>query len=241
MLVSGGGSGIGAAIVEAFCGQGARVAFLDIAEAPSLALAERLASATGGKPMFLRCDLRDESQIASALAQIVSALGGVDVLVNNAANDQRHKLEGLTLADWNDCFSTNLTHQFLLARAVLPDMRARGEGSIVNMTSTSFMVGQGGMPAYTAAKAAVIGLTRSIARDYGLFGIRCNAVAPGWIMTERQVRLWLNEQAERRLIEDQCLKAKLYPEDLAPVVLFLASRVSAAITGQTLIADAGKL
>lgn len=240
VLVTGGGSGIGAALVMAFAAQGARVCFLDIAVAASEALVERVA-ASAVRPVFIACDLTRPGEVFGAVDRARTLVGPVDVLVNNAANDQRHKLSDLTPEQWDRILATNLSHQFLVAQRVLPDMQARGEGAIVNMTSTSFMVGVGGMPAYTAAKAGIIGLTRSIARDYGPFGIRCNAVAPGWIMTDRQRTLWLTPESERRLLEDQCIKATLEPEDMAPVVLFLASRASASITGQTIIADAGVL
>jgi NAD(P)-dependent dehydrogenase (short-subunit alcohol dehydrogenase family) len=241
VLVTGGGSGIGAAIVAAFCAQGAHVAFLDVAEQASQALVESIGDKAGPRPRFLSCDLRSPEAVSQAVGAAEAAIGPIDILVNNAANDQRHSFNSMSAEGWDDCLAINLKHQFLTAKAVLPGMQLRGTGNIVNMTSTSFMVGVGGMPAYTAAKAGVIGLTRSIARDYGRFGIRSNAIAPGWIMTERQISLWLDEASEKRLLEDQAIKAKLYPEDIASLVLFMASRASGAITGQTIVADAGHL
>ncbi|MCB9992783.1 MAG: SDR family oxidoreductase [Hyphomicrobiaceae bacterium] len=240
VLITGGGSGIGAAIVEAFCGQGSRVAFLDVADAPSEALVARIGGGPQA-PRYFHCDLKSPEAVADAVRQAEVAIGPIDVLINNAANDQRHTFESMSAEEWDGCIAINLKHQFLTAKAVLPGMRDRKRGTIVNMSSTSFMIGVGGMPAYTAAKAGIIGLTRSISRDFGPDGIRCNAIAPGWIMTERQLSLWLDEAGEKWLMENQSIKAKLYPEDIASVVLFMASRASGAITGQTIIADAGHL
>ncbi|MDQ0392069.1 SDR family NAD(P)-dependent oxidoreductase [Labrys monachus] len=241
VLVTGGGSGIGAALVRAFCEQGARVGFLDIAAAPSESLVRAIAGDGLPPPVFMPCDLRDIDALRQAVAAMKTAIGPISVLVNNAAHDERHDWADVTPAYWDERFAVNLRHQFFAAQAVIDDMKADGGGSIINFTSTSWMVGVGGMAAYTAAKSGVIGLTRSLARDLGPFGIRCNAVAPGWVMTERQVSLWLTPESEKRLLEDQCLKFKLVPEDMAPLTLFLAADDSRAITSQTFVADAGLL
>ena len=161
------------------------------------------------------------------------------MLVNNAAHDERHKFDTVTPEYWDDRMAVNLRHQFFAAQAVQPMMKAAGGGSIINFGSTSWMIGQGGMPGYTAAKAAVMGLTRGLARDFGPDNIRVNSIAPGWIMTERQITLWLDEAGERELMARQCLKRKLYPDDMARIVLFLAADDSSAMTNQTYIADGG--
>ncbi len=161
------------------------------------------------------------------------------VLINNAARDDRHKMEDVTPEYWDERFATNLKHQFFSAQAVAPDMIAAGGGSIVNMGSVSWVIGQGGMPCYTTAKSAVQGLTRSLARDLGAHNIRVNSVLPGWIMTERQIEMWLNEDSEAELMARQCLKRKLVPDDIARVVLFFASDDSGACTNQSYIADGG--
>jgi NAD(P)-dependent dehydrogenase (short-subunit alcohol dehydrogenase family) len=166
-------------------------------------------------------------------------LGPIRVLVNNAAHDERHALDTVTPEYWDDRLAVNLRHQFFAAQAVYPDMAAAGGGAIVNLGSTSCMAGQGGMPGYTAAKSAVVGLTRGLARDLGPHNIRVTSVVPGWIMTERQVRLWLTPEAEADLLRRQCLKRKLMPEDIARMVLFLAADDSAGCTAQNYLVDAG--
>src|SRR5262245_13318790 len=238
-VVTGGGSGIGASIVEHLCAQGARVAFLDIAHAPSEALGAAIAARGLPTPVFLPCDLRDIAALQAAMAEAQSRLGPIRVLINNAANDERHTIERVTAEYWDDRFAVNVRHQFFAAQAVAHGMAAAGGGSIINFGSTSWMVGQGGMPAYLRAKAAVTGLTRALARDLGPLGIRVNAIVPGWIMTERQVQLWLTPEGEQELLRRQCLKRKLLPEDVARVVLFFAADDSGACTSQSYIVDGG--
>jgi D-xylose 1-dehydrogenase len=234
VLVTGGGSGIGAAIVEAFARQKAKVSFLDIDETASL-------RGTGTECHFEPCDVRDTAALRQAIDKVRRALGPITILVNNAARDDRHATAEVTSEYWDERMAVNLKHQFFAAQAVLPDMQAVGGGAIVNFGSVSWMVGQGGMVAYTAAKSAVLGLTRSLARDYGRHNIRVNAIAPGWILTERQRRLWLTPEAHARLLEAQCLKRELNGEDIARVVLFLASNEAGAITGQHYVVDGGRL
>ena len=163
----------------------------------------------------------------------------ITVLVNNAARDDRHQLEDVTPEYWDERMAVNLRHQFFAAQAVFPMMKQAGHGSVINMGSVSWMVGQGGMPAYTTAKSAVMGLTRALARDMGPFNIRVNSIAPGWIMTERQIKLWLTPEGERELMARQCLKRKLEPAEIARVCLFLGSDDSSAMTNQTYVADGG--
>jgi NAD(P)-dependent dehydrogenase (short-subunit alcohol dehydrogenase family) len=239
VLVTGGGSGIGASIVEHFCAQSSRVAFIDIERAAS----EQLVAAVAGRghpaPLFLPADLRDVPALRAAVAEARARLGPIRVLVNNAAHDERHALDRVTPEYWDERFAVNLRHQFFAAQAVAPDMAAAGGGAIVNLGSTSWMTAQGGMPAYLSAKSGVGGLTRALARDLGPMGIRVTCVVPGWIMTERQVRLWLTPEAEQELLRRQCLKRKLVPEDVARVVLFFAADDSGGCTSQSYLVDGG--
>lgn len=239
VFVTGGGSGIGASIVSHFAAQGSKVAFVDIAEEPSTALAAEIEAAGHVRPLFLPCDLRDIDALRAAIAEAASAHGPITALVNNAAHDERHTIESVTPDYWDERMAINLRHQFFAAQAVAPMMKDAEGGSIINFGSTSWMIGQGGMPGYTAAKSAVMGLTRSLARDLGPANIRVNSIAPGWIMTERQVKLWLTPEGEKELMARQCLKRKLEPGDVARLTLFLASDDSNAMTNQTYICDGG--
>ena len=238
VLVTGGGSGIGEAIVRAFARQKSKIGFIDINAEASRKLADEL-KAEGASIHFEHCDLTDIAALRRSIAQIKERHGPIAVLVNNAAHDERHKTEEVTPEYWDGRIAVNLKHQFFAAQAVLPDMKAAGGGSIVNFGSVSWMVGQGGMAAYTAAKSGVIGLTRSLARDFGEFNVRVNAIAPGWIMTQRQISLWLTPEGEKELMQRQCLKRKLYPPDIAKFVLFLASEQSSACTNQHYVVDGG--
>ena len=240
VLVSGGGSGIGAAIVASFARQKAKVGFLDIDEQASAGVLSALAG-TGTKVHFERCDVRDTAALRRAIDNVRHALGPITILVNNAARDDRHATEEVTPEYWDERMAVNLKHQFFAAQAVLPDMKSGGHGAIVNFGSVSWMAGQGGMVAYTAAKSAVLGLTRSLARDYGRYNIRVNAIAPGWVLTERQRSLWLTPESHARLMEAQCLKRDLNGDDIARVVLFLASDEAGAVTGQHYVVDGGRL
>src|SRR3954467_6211133 len=205
VIVTGGGSGIGEAIVRRFAAQGSKTAFIDIKEAESKALAKEL-SGEGRRVHFELCDLTDIKALRAAIDNIRRVYGPIGVLVNNAAHDERHATLEVTPEYWDERINVNIKHQFFAAQAVLPDMIAAKSGSIVNFGSTSWMIGQGGMAAYTSAKSAVLGLTRSLARDFGQYNIRVNAIAPGWIMTQRQLDLWLNPETEKELMQRQCLK-----------------------------------
>jgi len=239
VFVSGGGSGIGAAIVSHFAVQGARVGFVDIAEEPSRALAEEVARAGHPRPHFVKCDLRNIEALRAAITEIRGALGPITVLVNNAAHDERHDIDDVTPDYWDDRMAVNLRHQFFTAQAIYSDMEAAGGGAIINLGSISWMLGVPDMPAYTTAKAAIGGLTRSLARRLGPMNIRVNTVLPGWIMTQRQIDLWLDEAGDAMRAEGQCLPRKLYPADVARVVLFLSSEQASACTNQEFIVDGG--
>jgi D-xylose 1-dehydrogenase len=238
VLVTGGGSGIGEAIVREFARQKAKVAFIDIAVEPSRALAKALEQA--GTPVhFEPCDLTDVPALQRTIAAISSRVGPIQVLINNAAHDERHATQDVTEAVWDSRIAVNLKHQFFCAQAVLPEMKAAGAGAIVNLGSISWMNGQGGMVAYTACKSAVLGLTRSLARDYGPFGIRVNAVAPGWIMTQRQLDKWVTPEGEAEIMARQCLKRQLQPVEVAKFIVFLASDEASACTSQHYVVDGG--
>lgn len=239
VFISGGGSGIGACLVEQFARQGARVGFVDIAAAPSQSLCERLAAEGLPRPLFVPCDVSDIAALQAAIAAVATAFGDIEVLLNNAANDERHALATLTPERWQQLMDVNLRHHAFAAQAVVEGMRRQGRGAIVNMSSVTWLKGTPGLPAYVAAKAAIVGLTKALAREFGADGIRVNALLPGWIMTERQVSRWLTPEAEARLLQNQCLKEKLYPEDIARMALFLAADDSRLITAQSFVVDGG--
>lgn len=238
VVVTGGGSGIGAAIVRAFAGQGAKVGFIDIAREPSMRLEAELRQAKA-EVTFTETDITDTAALQSAIAGFDRRNGPVTVLVNNAAHDERHDTAEVTPDYFDQRIAVNLKHAFFAAQAVLPGMRQAGHGSIINFSSVSWLVGMGGMAVYTASKSAMIGLTRSLARDYGPSNIRVNAIAPGWIRTERQEKLWITPEGERQMLEAQCIKRWLLPDEVARFVLFLASSDSSACTAQHYIVDGG--
>jgi NAD(P)-dependent dehydrogenase (short-subunit alcohol dehydrogenase family) len=238
VLVTGGGSGIGEAIVRRFAEQKCRVAFIDIARDRSEQLVRELTD-RGLDVHFEHADLTDIRALRAAIGRIRNGLGPIQTLINNAAHDERHLTPEVTPEYWDDRIAVNLKHQFFAAQAVLPDMQAANTGTIINFGSVSWMAGQGGMAAYTAAKSAVLGLTRSLARDYGPYNIRVNAIAPGWIMTQRQIEKWLTPESERELMQRQCLKRKLVPDEIARFTVFLASDEASACTNQQYIVDGG--
>ena len=233
VLITGGGSGIGAALVEAFCAQEARVHFLDIDESSG----SEVARSSGGN--FHRCDLRDIDALRRVVADIESAEGAIDVLVNNAGNDDRHDLFSVEPEYWRERLSINLDHQFFAAQAVAGGMKARGRGCILFTSSTSFMKGRPGMVAYTTAKAAIIGLNRTLARELGAHGIRVNCIVPGAISTPRQDTLWRSPEIASEILGAQALKIKLVASDVAAMALFLASDDARGCTGAQFIVDAG--
>ncbi len=241
VFVTGGASGIGAEEVTQFARQGAKVAFVDIADDAANTLVETLRAAGHPAPHYRHCDIRDIAALQAAMASTAAVLGPITVLVNNAANDQRHGYQDVTVEYWDERMATNLRHQFFAIQAVAPMMKAAGGGSVINFGSISWHTNSGGMPAYTTAKAAVEGLTKGMARDLGPDGIRVNTVIPGWIMTQRQIDLWLTPDAEEQLLRAQCLKAKLVPEDVARMVLWLAADDSRMCTSQLWVVDGGRM
>jgi NAD(P)-dependent dehydrogenase (short-subunit alcohol dehydrogenase family) len=240
VLVTGGGSGIGEAVVEHFAAQGSKVGVLDIKKTESEALAARLRRKRQ-KVHFEHCDLTDIGALKRAIANVRKALGPITILINNAAHDERHTLEEVTPEYFDDRIRVNLKHQFFAIQAVVPDMKKAGNGSIVNLSSTSWMIAFGGLPVYTAAKAGVYGMTRGLARELGQYNIRINTFAPGWIMTERQKALWVKPGSIEQLMKDQCLKRTLTPADMARAILFLASDEASATTNQNFVFDGGWL
>jgi D-xylose 1-dehydrogenase len=237
VLVTGGGSGIGEAIVRQFVGQGSRVGFIDIDIKASKQLLANLPA--DARVHFEHADLRDIGALRQAIAGVREALGPITILVNNAGRDDRHSIEEVTPEYWDERIALNLKHQFFAAQAVAPEMAKAGGGAIVNLGSVSWVIGQGNMPCYTTAKSAVQGLTRALARDLGPKNVRVNSILPGWIMTQRQQDLWLTPEGEAELMQRQCLKRKLVPDDIARTVLFFSADDSGACTNQNYIVDGG--
>lgn len=238
-LVTGGATGIGASIVEHLAQQGARVVFFDVQDEPARGLIACLTGSGCPAPIYLHCDLTDVDALVAAAREAITRLGTVDVLVNNAANDQRHAIEQVTPAYWDQSMAINLRPQFFMAQAVIPAMRAVGRGSIINMSSISWIIPSTGVPLYATAKAAIVGLTRTLAHELGPTGIRVNAVLPGAIATERQKQLWYTPEYKAEILASQALKRDILPADVARLVLFLAADDSSAITNQSYIIDGG--
>ena len=238
VLVTGGAAGIGASLVEQFAAQGARVGFIDIDVAAGTALAGRLAGSRNA-PLFVTADLTDIAALRAAIETLRQRFGPITVLLNNAANDHRHDIDDTTPESWDAGIAVNLKHQFFAAQAVAADMKRSGGGSIINFGSISWMLKQGGMPIYTTAKAAVQGLTRSLARDFGPFNIRVNTLVPGWVMTERQLRLWVTDAGRADIARGQCINRPLLAEHIARMALFLAADDSAMCTAQDFVVDGG--
>ena len=241
VFITGGGSGIGASIVEHFCEQGSNVFFIDINEKSSNKLVSNCKNKKFSVPTFINCDLLNIKFLQNTISKIISDNGAIDILVNNAANDERHSIDEVTEEFWNERMNINLRHYFFTVQSVKKAMIENKGGSIINIGSVSWMIGQGGMAAYTAAKSGVVGLTRSFARDLGEFNIRVNSVVPGWVMTERQIEKWLTPESEADMMKKQCLKHKLIPSDIAKTVLFFGSDQSSGCTNQDYIVDKGWL
>jgi NAD(P)-dependent dehydrogenase (short-subunit alcohol dehydrogenase family) len=240
VLITGGASGIGAAFVRAFAAQQARVAFLDIDAEAGEALVGEMAGTSGSAPLFVPCDLLDIDALRAAMARVRKSLGDAAVLVNNAANDQRQVLSEVTPAEFDWMVGVNLRHVFFAAQAVVPQMRARGGGSIINMSSIAWMRGAPALPVYAAAKAAIVGFTNSLARLVGPDRIRVNAIAPGMVITDRQRRLWYpDEQTIAEVRMRQAIPEAVTPDDIARMALFLASDDSQRVTRQCFQVDAG--
>ncbi|NKJ07708.1 NAD(P)-dependent dehydrogenase (short-subunit alcohol dehydrogenase family) [Rhizobium sp. SG741] len=239
IFITGGGGGIGESLVRHFCAQASHVAFVDIAEEPSRKLVDAIAADGDRPPLFIPCDIRDIEALKAAVAEAAEQSGPIQVLCNNAGSDDRHQTEDVTVAYWDDRMAVNLRHQFFAAQTVRPYMKALGGGSIINFGSITWMVGDPDCPAYVTAKAAVYGMTRALARELGPERIRVNCMVPGWVMTERQMRLWLTPAGERQIEERQCLPDRLQPSDIARMALFLAADDSAMCTSQQFIVDGG--
>lgn len=238
VLITGGATGIGAALVTAFARQGAKVSFLDIDESGAAALLDRL-NDVAHAPVFLPCDLTNLDALIHAIDQAREHHGPVAVLINNAANDQRHELVTTTPTDFEQNVAVNLRHQYFATQAVVEDMRQAGGGSIICFGSTGWMIKNGDYPMYTMAKAAVHGLVNGLARPLGRDRIRINCLVPGWVMTDKQRRLWLDAEGEAEIARRQCLPGHLEPEDLARAALFLAADDSRMCSGQSFIIDGG--
>ncbi|MBB3033668.1 SDR family NAD(P)-dependent oxidoreductase [Alteriqipengyuania lutimaris] len=237
VIVSGGGSGIGEAIVEGFARQGARVAFVDVQTDTSEALVERLADAPA-QPIFHHCDITDTADYGAKIHSIIDRFGGCDVLINNAASDDRHKVADVTPEFWDDRMAVNLKHQFFAAQAVTPAMQQAGGGSIVNLGSISWHLGLENLTLYETAKAAIEGLTRSLARELGPDNIRVNTIIPGNVQTPRQMK-WYTPEGEAEIVAAQCLKGRIQPADIAAMALFLASDDARFCTAHNYWVDAG--
>jgi NAD(P)-dependent dehydrogenase (short-subunit alcohol dehydrogenase family) len=238
VIITGGGSGIGEGLVEAFVAQGSRVAFVDIADAPSRAVVERLTPDARYAPGFTHCDLTDMDALKRVMASMEETLGGVDILINNAANDDRHTIEEVTPAYWDERMAVNLRHQFFAAQAVVPAMKRAGQGVILNFGSISWHLALGELVLYQTAKAAIEGLTRSLARDLGRANIRVNTIVPGNVQTPRQMK-WYTPEGEAEIVAAQCLDGRIQPADVAALVLFLASDDARMCTGHDYFVDAG--
>jgi len=237
VFITGGGSGIGAALTDGFMAQGARVAFVQRSDAS--AFVDEMEARHGTRPLFQACDITDVARLQETIAVAADAHGPVTVLVNNAANDKRHTTAEVDEAFWDWSIAINLKAYFFAAQAVIPGMRAAGGGAIVNFSSISYMMGNTGYPVYTTANSGINGLTRSLAREFGPDRIRVNALAPGWVMTQKQKDLWVTEDGLAAHLDRQCLKDPLEPADIVGGCLFLASSVSKAMTGQALVIDGG--
>lgn len=237
VFITGGGSGIGAALTEGFLRQGAKVAFVQRSDAS--AFVEKMEASTGNRPLFLPCDITDIAALQGAIAHAANAHGPLDVLVNNAANDKRHTTEEVTEEFWDWSQSINLKAYFFACQSAAKSMKENGKGAIINFSSISYMMGNTGYPAYTTANGGITAMTRSLAREFGPDRIRVNALAPGWVLTQKQKDLWVTPEGLAAHLDRQCLKDTLAPEDIVGGTLFLASDSSKMMTGQVLVIDGG--
>ena len=241
VFMTGGATGIGESLVRLFAAQGSKVSFVDINETAGRALVDACIEAnTGHAPLFIPCDLRDIPALRQAIEDTVEQFGHLNVLVNNAASDDRHRWEELTPEYWDERFQTNLRHQFFAIQAAAPHLRAAGGGSIINIGSSSWMIKEDMFPAYAIAKSGVEGLTRTLARTFGADNIRVNSVVPGWVATEKQLEKWWTPEGEAGDMEKQCLKKRIYPDEFNQMVLFLAADDGGACTAQSYLVDGGR-
>lgn len=238
VLITGGASGIGASLVESFLQQGSKVVFIDKDLELGNELVKKL-SHYNHNILFRECDLIDIENLKNKIDKIKKEIGPISILINNAANDERHNIDEVTPEYWDNRMHINLRHYFFTAQSTYKDMKKLGAGSIINIGSYSWMLAQGGMPGYTTAKSAIMGLTRTLARDLGVYNIRVNCIVPGWIMTERQKTLWLNPKIEEETLNRQCIKRLLDPIDISKVAIFFASEQSSGISAQSYVVDGG--
>ena len=237
VLITGGGSGIGAEITKAFIQQGAKVSFVQRSDAEHFC--DKVEAEFNSRPYFIKCDITDVSALKKAVDLANSVNGDADILVNNAANDDRHETLNVTEEYWDNSQAINLKSYFFACQYVLPGMQAKGGGSIINFSSISYMMGNSGYPAYTTANAGIMGMTRSLAREFGPNNIRVNAIAPGWVLTKKQLDKWATLEGLKTHLDRQCIKSHLKEEDIAGGALFLASASSSMITGQLIAIDGG--
>jgi D-xylose 1-dehydrogenase len=239
VIITGGATGIGASLVIHFAFQGSQVAFLDIDQKSAEKLVGELSSGCSHPPACFPCDLTDTEKLRATMGEIEARYGAVRVLVNNAGNDARHSIDEVTTEYWDSSMAVNLKHQFFASQAVIPTMKKAGRGSIINLSSISWLIPSTGLPIYVTAKAAIVGLTRTLAHELGSDNIRVNCVLPGAILTERQKQLWFTDAYRAEILSSQALKRMILPEEVARLVLFLASDDSSAITNQSYIIDGG--
>jgi NAD(P)-dependent dehydrogenase (short-subunit alcohol dehydrogenase family) len=239
VVITGGASGIGEAIVEAFARQQAQVIFLDIHDKGAETLVQKVQRSGYGSARYFHCDLTDIDALQNTTGEILRSFSAIDILVNNAGNDTRHAIEEVTSEYWDRCMQVNLKHQFFMAQAVLPGMRQAGRGAIINMSSIGWMIPSIRMPVYVTAKAAIVGMTRTLAHEVGADGIRVNAVLPGAILTDRQRELWFTEEYQQQILSRQAIKRLILPQEVAKLILFLGSDESLAITNQSFVIDGG--
>ena len=242
VFITGGATGIGAAMVRAFAAQQAHVAFIDIDEAAAVSLlAELRGNGHGGRHLWFRMvDVRTPALLQQAMHDAAAELGGLDVLVNNVANDRRQPTAEVSVTDWQQCMQVNLDPAFFASQTAATLMPAQGQGSIINFSSINALTGQQQMAGYVTAKAAIMGLTKALAKDYGAAGIRVNAILPGWVATDRQLSSWFTAQEQQNWLDTAVLKRLITPQDVANLALFLASDQSALITGQAICVDGGR-
>jgi len=237
VFITGGGSGIGASLTDGFMAQGAKVAFVQRSDATPFC--DEMAAKYGRRPLSLSCDITDLAALKRSIGKAAEIHDPITVLINNAANDQRHTTEEVTEEFWDWSQAINLKAYFFACQAVIDGMRTAGGGSIINMSSISYIMGNSGYPAYTTANAGINGMTRSLAREFGSDRIRLNALAPGWVMTDKQKEMWVTPDALAAHLDRQCLKDTLAPNDIVNAALFLASDASRMMTGQALVIDGG--
>jgi len=240
VFITGGCSGIGAFLTAAFTLQGANVGFVTLNGDLAEKICDLIEARTGRRPLGIRADIRDVDGLQAAIASVRDRFGAINILINNAARDSRHAIENWSVDEWDDNIAVNLRAQFFAAQSVVEDMKAAGGGVIINVGSNSYNLGLAGYPTYVTAKGGIVGMTRALARELGAVGIRVNALVPGWVLTERQKRMWVNDTDLQGCLDQQALKQPLKGWDIAGPALFLASSMSAQMTGQEILVDGGR-